>query len=236
MAAIQQLRTGSAFSSFLPRLSASMFSSSFRSTVLFTQQARQPPLLSLPNLAVAIPAALQSIPGLLGEIWDGILNAVPKKKTSHMKKRHRQMAGKALKDVTHLNKCPACGHTKKMHTLCPQCMGSKFATTSCCCLHESKSSPRFRNSKHVPKYEFSEEGLRYVRLDGVGTAAGTQSITSGKSWHGIGVRGRVVIPPIVYGLYKMYQPAYTKTLLCLRRSMAFVPTVLMGSICWLLPI
>jgi len=33
------------------------------------------------------------------------LKAVPKKKTSHMKKRTRQMAGKGLKDVTALNKC-----------------------------------------------------------------------------------------------------------------------------------
>jgi large subunit ribosomal protein L32 len=77
-------------------------------------------------LAIAIPVALQSIPGLLGDIWEGILRAVPKKKTSHMKKRHRLLAGKALKDVTSLNKCPACGSTKKMHTLCPQCMGSVY--------------------------------------------------------------------------------------------------------------
>lgn len=42
-----------------------------------------------------------------------------------MKKRHRQMAGKGLKDVTNLNKCPACGKTKKMHTLCPHCIGRK---------------------------------------------------------------------------------------------------------------
>ncbi|KAK5675993.1 hypothetical protein LTS10_011282 [Elasticomyces elasticus] len=52
-----------------------------------------------------IPAAFLPIPALLGDLWDGILNAVPKKKTSHMKKRHRFMAGKGLKDVTALNKC-----------------------------------------------------------------------------------------------------------------------------------
>ncbi|ORY56976.1 ribosomal L32p family protein [Pseudomassariella vexata] len=119
MAAIQQLRMASAVSSLFPRLASTTYASPFRTSVWFGQQS----LPSIPQLAVAIPAALQTIPGFLGEIWDGILKAVPKKKTSHMKKRHRQMAGKALKDVTALNKCPACGQTKKMHTLCPHCMG-----------------------------------------------------------------------------------------------------------------
>ncbi|KAI1813034.1 hypothetical protein GGS20DRAFT_555106 [Poronia punctata] len=120
MAAIQQLRIASAFSALFPRLSVPAFGSSFRSTVL-SQQLRQSPFPSIPPLAIAIPAAISNIPSLLGEIWDGILRAVPKKKTSHMKKRHRQMAGKALKDVTNLNQCPACGGLKKMHTLCPTC-------------------------------------------------------------------------------------------------------------------
>lgn len=71
-----------------------------------------------------IPAALLPIPSLLEQIWDGVLKAVPKKKTSHMKKRHRQMAGKALKDVTALNKCSACGRVKRAHVLCPYCVQS----------------------------------------------------------------------------------------------------------------
>ncbi|XXG97344.1 hypothetical protein Hte_003641 [Hypoxylon texense] len=123
MAAIQQLRMASAFSSLFPRIATTSFASSFRSTALFTQQAQDSRLPSISALAIAVPAAISSIPSLLGDIWEGILRAVPKKKTSHMKKRHRQMAGKALKDVTSLNKCPACGGTKKMHTLCPDCMG-----------------------------------------------------------------------------------------------------------------
>lgn len=124
MAAIQQqLRISSALSSLFPRLTSTSFASSFRSTVLYTQHSRLP---SIPSLAIAIPAVIQNIPSILGDIWEGILKAVPKKKTSHMKKRHRQMAGKALKDVTNLNKCPACGRTKKMHTLCPTCMGRKL--------------------------------------------------------------------------------------------------------------
>lgn len=84
----------------------------------------------LPSATLAVPAAFQlgvpSIPSLLQDIWEGILKAaVPKKKTSHMKKRHRQMAGKALKDVTSLCKCPACGGIKRMHYLCPHCAARK---------------------------------------------------------------------------------------------------------------
>ncbi|KAI1126870.1 hypothetical protein F5Y10DRAFT_243912 [Nemania abortiva] len=121
MAAIQQLRMASAFSGLFPRLLSSTFTSSLRIATIRSQQSQQSPFPSIPALAIAIPAAISSIPSLLGDIWEGILRAVPKKKTSHMKKRHRQMAGKALKDVTNLNKCPACGGTKKMHTLCPTC-------------------------------------------------------------------------------------------------------------------
>jgi large subunit ribosomal protein L32 len=121
MATIQQLRIASALSALFPRLSSPAFGSSFRSAILSSPQSRQGPFPSIAALAISIPAAISNIPSLLGDIWEGILRAVPKKKTSHMKKRHRQMAGKALKDVTNLNKCPACGGTKKMHTLCPSC-------------------------------------------------------------------------------------------------------------------
>jgi ribosomal protein L32 len=43
-----------------------------------------------------------------------------------MKKRHRQMAGKGLKDVTALNICSGCGHVKRAHLLCPYCVKGKF--------------------------------------------------------------------------------------------------------------
>ncbi|KAK2854387.1 hypothetical protein FQN49_005148, partial [Arthroderma sp. PD_2] len=72
-----------------------------------------------PAFRYSIAAAL---PSLLSDIWESILRAVPKKKTSHMKKRHRQMAGKALKDNIGLNSCPACGKTKRAHLLCPDCV------------------------------------------------------------------------------------------------------------------
>jgi ribosomal protein L32 len=72
-----------------------------------------------PLLATAISI---NIPGFLSDLWEGILNAVPKKKTSHMKKRHRQLAGKALKDVTAVVNCPGCGKPKRAHLLCPHCL------------------------------------------------------------------------------------------------------------------
>ncbi|KAI0181633.1 hypothetical protein GGR52DRAFT_525380 [Hypoxylon sp. FL1284] len=122
MAAIQQLRIASAVSTLFPRIASTNFASPFRSAVLYTRQSQDSRLPSLSALSIAIPAAISSIPSLLGDIWEGILRAVPKSKTSHMKKRHRQMAGKAIKDVTSLNKCPACGGIKKMHTLCPNCL------------------------------------------------------------------------------------------------------------------
>lgn len=73
--------------------------------------------LGLPTLPISI-----TVPPLLADLWDSVLRAVPKKKTSYMKKRHRQMAGKALKDVKSLNKCPGCGQIKRAHMLCPHCV------------------------------------------------------------------------------------------------------------------
>ncbi|GME34817.1 ribosomal l32p family protein [Neofusicoccum parvum] len=91
------------------------------------RRLQQRPLLPLP-LPLRIPApavaAAAAVSGLLAGVWESILRAVPKKKTSHMKKRHRQMAGKALKDVTEVVKCPGCGKPKRAHILCPYCMQS----------------------------------------------------------------------------------------------------------------
>lgn len=76
----------------------------------------------LPSLSIAIPGVTINIPGLLGDIWESVLRAVPKNKVSHSKKRSRQMAGKALKDVNHLCKCPGCGEIKRTHRLCQHCL------------------------------------------------------------------------------------------------------------------
>ena len=75
--------------------------------------------------ASALPIAIGSgISSALHDIWESILRAVPKKKTTHSRKRHRQLAGKALKDVTALNKCSGCGRQKRAHALCPYCVQS----------------------------------------------------------------------------------------------------------------
>jgi len=108
-------------SAFLPIARAQLFPHA-------EQTVRRIPLLQrLRTSASIIPAALAPIPALLGDLWDGLLNAVPKKKTSHMKKRHRLLAsGKHIRDVTALNKCSACGRTKRAHVLCPYCVQSVF--------------------------------------------------------------------------------------------------------------
>jgi len=82
-------------------------------------------MLPTPFAALAIPSlSLPTLP-TLGDIWEGILRAVPKKKTSYMKKRQRFMAGKALKEVTSLNRCSACGRVKRAHILCPYCVDGR---------------------------------------------------------------------------------------------------------------
>ncbi|KAF4820605.1 putative 54S ribosomal protein L32 [Colletotrichum siamense] len=104
----------------LPQISAPAFSRSARIFSLYTRQLVQP---MFPTLA-ALPAINLNIPAWLGGIWESVLRAVPKKKTSHSKKRHRQMAGKALQDVKSLCKCPGCGQVKRQHVLCPTCTKS----------------------------------------------------------------------------------------------------------------
>lgn len=63
----------------------------------------------------------------LAELNIGMLLAAPKKKTSHQKKRQRLLADNAnrnnVKFMNNLNKCPSCGHYKRMNTLCPFCVG-----------------------------------------------------------------------------------------------------------------
>lgn len=108
--------SASFLSAFLPVARASLIAQEPVQRIPVLRQIQQSLSTTL------LPAALVPIPTLLGELWDGLLKAVPKKKTSHMKKRHRQMAGKALKDVTALNKCSACGRVKRAHILCPHCV------------------------------------------------------------------------------------------------------------------
>ena len=108
-------------SAFLPVARLRLFGQSQRAWSQPLRHRWQPIRLQISNI---LPAALAPIPIVLGELWDGLLQAVPKKKTTHSKTRSRQMAGKALKDVTALNKCPACGRVKRAHLLCPYCVQS----------------------------------------------------------------------------------------------------------------
>ncbi|KAG6027889.1 hypothetical protein E4U41_000817 [Claviceps citrina] len=105
--------------SILPRMSLPAFSSSVHWITFHTRYFR--PRL-LPALSIAVPGVSLNIPALLGDIWESVLRAVPKNKVSHSRKRHRQMAGKALKDVNSLCQCPGCGETKRTHRLCQKCL------------------------------------------------------------------------------------------------------------------
>ncbi|TRM66366.1 ribosomal L32p protein family-domain-containing protein [Schizophyllum amplum] len=73
---------------------------------------------SAPSPTWDIRARLQS----LLELLPGIVLAVPKKKTSHSKKRMRA-SGKGLKDKQNIVSCPGCGSPKLAHHLCGKCYG-----------------------------------------------------------------------------------------------------------------
>ncbi len=94
---------------------------------------RSSALQLLPSLALASsPMAILSllplrIPSLLGNIWESILRAVPKKKQTHSRTRKRQLTGKALKDVSELVRCPACGNVKRAHILCLHCVKGRVS-------------------------------------------------------------------------------------------------------------
>jgi large subunit ribosomal protein L32 len=116
--------TAAMLSAFLPRFSAPAASAVTRAATFYSRQLSLP---VLPSISFAIPSAIHlNLPTLLGDIWESVLRAVPKKKTSHSKKRSRFMAGKGLKDVTSLNKCSGCGHLKRAHLLCPYCVKGEW--------------------------------------------------------------------------------------------------------------
>ena len=120
--------------------------------MLYSRQLSHP---LIPSLAFAIPSAIHlNVPGLLQGIWESILRAVPKKKTSHMKQRSRRMAGKALKDVTALNKCSACGQVKRAHLLCPYCVKGTITQDVS---NITITDVSHRNSEHVQRQGSSRE-------------------------------------------------------------------------------
>lgn len=104
--------------SLASRFSSPTILSSSRWATLYTRLF-SPRLL--PSLSIAVPGVSLNLP-TLDDIWESVLRAVPKNKVSHSRKRHRQMAGKALQDVNNLCKCPGCGETKRTHRLCQRCL------------------------------------------------------------------------------------------------------------------
>ncbi|KAI9596695.1 hypothetical protein BDF19DRAFT_438340 [Syncephalis fuscata] len=64
--------------------------------------------------------SVRVLEGLRG-LWESILRAVPKKKTSHSKKRMRA-SNKALKNRTDIVACPGCGRDRMMGHICRHCL------------------------------------------------------------------------------------------------------------------
>ena len=65
-----------------------------------------------------------------GSLWDALLLwAVPKKRTSHSKKRMR-MTHKYLRPKRHYQTCPKCGQFKLQHMLCGHCFRETMKLTA----------------------------------------------------------------------------------------------------------
>lgn len=67
--------------------------------------------------------------GLTASLWDGVLWAVPKKRTSHSKKRKR-MTHKYLKPKENVTLCQKCGNAKLLHVLCGHCLKETLRATT----------------------------------------------------------------------------------------------------------
>lgn len=63
------------------------------------------------------------------DLWDGLLWAVPKKRTSHSKKRMR-MTHKYLKPIRNYTVCPKCQNLKLLHVLCGHCLKETLKKTA----------------------------------------------------------------------------------------------------------
>ncbi|KAJ1924006.1 hypothetical protein IWQ60_005497 [Tieghemiomyces parasiticus] len=76
-----------------------------------------------PSLWAGIQSYGESLRQRVGQfLEEAILRAVPKKHTTHSRRRMRD-SNKAIKDRKDINKCPACGRNKLMHHLCLYCYG-----------------------------------------------------------------------------------------------------------------
>ena len=64
-----------------------------------------------------------------GDCWDGLLWAVPKKRTSYTRKRIRN-APKHLKPRSDYITCPECKNLKLLHVLCGYCLKETLRKTA----------------------------------------------------------------------------------------------------------
>ncbi|KAI8816445.1 uncharacterized protein EV422DRAFT_546027 [Fimicolochytrium jonesii] len=76
--------------------------------------------LTAPAQTVSTSPTLTSLTGAALGWLSGMLWAVPKKKTTHRKKRMR-MATKWLKPLRNISSCPFCGQPTLIHHLCRTC-------------------------------------------------------------------------------------------------------------------
>ncbi len=86
---------------------------------------------------IEYPAAVVATesPGMSGitsqesDLWSGFLWAVPKKRTSHSKKRMR-MTHKYLKPIRNYSVCSKCQNLKLLHVLCGHCLKETLKKTA----------------------------------------------------------------------------------------------------------
>ena len=104
----------------------------------FSDHLQHPLALSLSPSPLSYPLAPPSSPSLSQTqtaepvspwAWDGWLWAVPKKRTSHSKKRMR-MTHKYLKPRHHYTVCPSCNNLKLLHVLCGHCLKETLKQTA----------------------------------------------------------------------------------------------------------
>lgn len=108
---------------------------------------RLPPALQPIRIAAAalpiLGTSFSDVGSWIAGIWDSILKAVPKKKSSYSRKRTRQLTGKALKDIERVVPCTSCGRPKRPHMICSNCLEStsirsiqKVFVLTCVCSHD----------------------------------------------------------------------------------------------------
>jgi ribosomal protein L32 len=110
------------FLQFLEELSAS--SSKLGQSILnhrwIESDIPLPAYVSIPSYSGSEPTPILSI---FSDVF--LWMAVPKKKTSHTRKRLRQL-NYQLRNLNTIYECPLCGHSKRTHRLCLNCLKQRL--------------------------------------------------------------------------------------------------------------